>query len=228
MSGKKEQQNDYPEESEHDQEKKSNESGNEVEKGEEAHHDAPADKKKISIGSIVFLFLFIASFAFCAGAIAIGMADSKHDSSCLSMWGWKPNCNKTWFRKYNFDRYLQTVTGEPWRKCDKASQLMNGAQAFSVMCVIGTFLTSLCGVLEVLQYAELAVVACIMGSITCVATLISWTTMVAFWMNDMCGAGKFKDDYNMGVGLILFITAFCVEFVAIIVLVIAIALGDAK
>lgn len=178
---------------------------------------------KTTPGVLIFLFCVFIAFVFCIAGMPIGMFNSRQDSSCISIWGYKPKCLGTWFRHMDFEDFRES--GLP---CKKADSLIQGAQAFSVMCIIGGFLSVVVAFLEVFNYAELAVVAGIMSCINTVATLVVWSTMTAMFWANLCGTGVYADTYKMGAGLILFITAWCLQMVGNVALIIDIYLGNAK
>ncbi|KAK7197985.1 Amastin surface glycoprotein [Novymonas esmeraldas] len=183
----------------------------------------PAKKPRFSIGVLLFAIFIFVAFVLCLAGMSIGMMDSRTDSSCISIWGNKPNCLKSWFRHMDFDEF-----GPDGIPCKKADSLMQGAQAFSVMCLIGGFLTTSVALLELFHFAELAVVACIMSSISMIATLVVWATMLAFYWSNLCGQVVYADSYKIGNGLILFITAWCLQMVGNATLIVDIYLGNSK
>lgn len=188
---------------------------------------APAEaekaKLKFSIGVLIFACCIFAAFVLCLAGMTLGMMDSRTDSSCISIWGNKPKCLGSWFRHMNFDEF-----GPDGIPCKKADSLMQGAQAFSVMCLIGGFLTTSVALLELFHFAELAVVACIMSSISMISTLVVWATMLAFYWSNLCGQVVYADTYKLGNGLILFITAWCLQMIGNLTLMIDIYLGNSK
>ncbi|EPY15356.1 amastin-like surface protein-like protein [Strigomonas culicis] len=181
------------------------------------------EKPPLSMGVLVFTVLNVCGFVFCAAGISIGMMEKKGSTACYSIWGYKPKCLETWFRHIDWDEW-----GPGKVVCAKGNSLMEGAQTFSVMSIIGGLLTSATAFLELFHYAELAVVAAIMSFINMVAVLVVWSTMLAMYWANLCGQGVFADDYRIGAGLILFITAWCCQFVANATIVVTIALGHAK
>lgn len=187
-------------------------------------HEGGAEKKKLpfSIGVLIFTILIIIAFVLCLAGMTLGMMDSRADSSCISIWGNKPKCLGSWFRHMDFEDFFGH--GE----CKKADSLVQGAQAFSVMCLIGGFLTSCVALLELFHFAELAVVACIISTISMISTLVVWATMLAFYWSNLCGVVVYADTYKIGNGLILFITAWSIQMVANGVLIIDIYLGNSK
>lgn len=190
-------------------------------------HTTNADDKKgklpFSIGVLIFTILVCIAFVFCLAGMSIGMMDHRDNSSCISIWGYKPECLKTWFRHFDWDTF-----GPNGTKCNKGDSLMQGAQAFSVMSMIGGFLSACAAILEVIRYAEFAVVACIISCINTVATLVVWSTMLAMYWANLCGVGVFADTYRIGNGLILFITAWCLQMTANITLMIDVYLGNSR
>lgn len=180
-------------------------------------------KPKFSVGVLLFAIFIFAAFVFCLAGMTIGMMDSRTDNTCISIWGFKPNCLKSWFRHIDFDDFEGTG-----RECKKADSLMQGAQAFSVMCLIGGFMTTAVALLELFHFAELAVVACIISSISMISTLVVWATMLAYYWSNLCGIVVYADEYRIGNGLILFITAWCLQIVGTFILMIDIYLGNSK
>lgn len=193
---------------------------------EEAPVTKAAPKPKLSIGVLVFSICVFAAFILAIAGIAIGMMDSRDSKACISIWGYKPKCLGTWFRTIKWEEFGNAE--DPDGYCKKGDSLMKGAQAFSVMSVIGGFLTVFVALLELFHYAELAVVACIIASIGMVATLVTWSTMLAMYWSNLCGQGVYADTYKMGNGLILFITAWCLQMVGILVLIVDVYRGNAK
>lgn len=189
-------------------------------------HSPKQDKKEDSpatIGFLYFSFTFFASFVLNVAGISIGMMDSRTDDSCIAIWGIKPKCYSTHFKP---------LIWEDWKGsgkyCGKGDSLIQAAQAFSVMCVIGAFLTFCVCILQLIRFAEFAVVACIIASISTVATLVVWSTMCALYWANLCGCGVFADSYKLGVGLILFISSWCGQMSGILVLILDIYLGNSK
>lgn len=185
--------------------------------------EAAKKKPKFSIGVLLFAIAIFAAFVFCLAGMTIGMMDAREGDSCISIWGFKPKCLKSWFRHIDFDDFEGTG-----RECKKADSLMQGAQAFSVMCLIGGFMTTAVALLELFHFAELAVVACIISSISMIATLVVWATMLAYYWSNLCGVVVYADEYKIGKGLILFITAWCLQIVGTLILMVDIYMGNSK
>jgi cation transport ATPase len=188
---------------------------------------APAEKEKakpkFSIGVLIFAFFIFVAFVLCLAGMTLGMMDKRNSKACISIWGYKPKCLGSWFRHIDFDDFEGTG-----RECKKGDSLMQGAQAFSVMCLIGGFMTTSVALLELFHFAELAVVACIISSISMISTLVVWATMLAYYWSNLCGVVVYADEYKIGNGLILFITAWCLQIVGTIVLMIDIYQGNSK
>ncbi|KAL7699507.1 amastin-like protein [Lotmaria passim] len=180
-------------------------------------------KPKFSIGVLLFAICVFSAFVFCLAGMTLGMMDKRGSKSCISIWGYKPKCLGSWFRHINFEDFEGTG-----RQCKKGDSLMQGAQAFSVMCLIGGFMTTSVALLELFHFAELAVVACIISSISMVSTLVVWSTMLAYYWSNLCGVVVYADEYRIGNGLILFITAWCLQMVGTFILVVDIYLGNSK
>lgn len=180
-------------------------------------------KKPIVVGVIVYLVLSFIAFIFCIAGMPIGMFESRTDDSCISIWGYKPRCLGSWFRHIDFDDWMGS--GLP---CKKADSLIQGAQAFSVMCIIGGLFTVAVGLLQALNFADLAIVAVIIGSINLVATLVTWAAMTAMYWSNLCGLIIYADTHTIGAGLALFISAWCLQMVANGAMVIEIYLGHCK
>lgn len=90
-------------------------------------------------------------------------------------------------------------------------------------------MTTIVALLEIAQFAEIAVVAVIISSINTVATLVTWATMTAMYYSNLCGVTDYRRlNYRYGNGLILYVTAWCVQMVANIALIIDIAYGNVK
>ncbi|KPI87869.1 amastin-like protein [Leptomonas seymouri] len=185
--------------------------------------DSGKNKPKFSVGVLVFAVLIFAAFVLCLAGMTIGMMDKRGGSECISIWGYKPKCLGSWFRHIDYENFEGSG-----KQCKKADSLMQGAQAFSVMCLIGGFMTTCVALLELFHFAELAVVACIISSISMVATLVVWSTMLAYYWANLCGVIVYADDYKIGKGLILFITAWCMQMVATFTLMVDIYLGNSK
>lgn len=180
-------------------------------------------KPRFSVGVLLFAIFIFAAFVLCLAGMTLGMMDSRTSSACISIWGWKPKCLGSWFRHIDFDDFEGTG-----KTCKKGDSLMQGAQAFSVMCLIGGFMTTAVALLELFHFAELAVVACIISSISMIATLVVWSTMLAYYWSNLCGVIVYADTYRIGNGLILFITAFCLQMVGTFTLMVDIYLGNSK
>lgn len=188
----------------------------------------PAKPKKnvhnpVTIGFCFFTFMFFVSFVFNITAISIGMMDSRTSDACISIWGPKPKCYGSHFQPWEWDDYKGT--GE---KCEKGNSLIEAAQAFSIMCVIGAFLSLGVCALQLIGFADFAVVAAIMTSISTVGTLVVWSTMLAMYWANLCGQGVYADDYKIGVGLILYITSWCCQMTGLMVLILDIYLGNSR
>lgn len=197
-----------------------------IEHTAEVHVDTPSipikkQSPKISAGIIIFTVLVFIAFVFCLAGNTIGMFNSRTNSSCYSIWGYKPRCLGSWFVKVEFRR-------EDGRTCEKSESLIQAAQAFSVMCIIGGFLTTCVAILELLHFAELAIVCIIMSVINTVATLVVWSTMIALYWSNQCHTRRFPHEYRIGPGLALYISAWCLQMVADAVLIVDIYLGNAK
>lgn len=203
-----------------DADSKPNEPVNDVE-----NEQKPKKKEHspVTPGFLFFTAMFVCSFGLNAGGISIGMMDSKVDNSCIAIWGIKPNCYKTHFKHLDWDDWKGTG-----KKCDKGDSLVQAAQAFSVMAVIGAFLVIGVCILQLIGFAEFAVVAGIIASIATTATIVVWSSMTALYWANLCGVGVFADDYKLGVGLILFISSWCGQMAGLLVLILDIYLGNSK
>lgn len=189
---------------------------------------APGEKKEdakpgVSAAVLIFTILNLCGLVFCATGISIGMIQNRETKACISIWGYKPKCLGAWFRHMDWDDF-----GDEHISCKKGDSLMQGAQAFSVMSIIGGLLTTATAFLELFHFAELAVVAAIMSFINMIAVLVVWSTMLAMYWANLCGQGVYADTYRISSGLALYITAWCCQFVANLTIVIAIGLGQAK
>lgn len=206
-----------------DEDKSSHSSGKES--AEKSVPTGEAEKKKLpfSIGVLLFAIFIFAAFVLCLAGMTLGMMDKRGGKDCISIWGYKPKCLGSWFRHIDFDNFEGSG-----RECKKGDSLMQGAQAFSVMCLIGGFMTTAVALLELFHFAELAVVACIISSISMISTLVVWATMLAYYWSNLCGLVVYADEYRIGNGLILFITAWCLQIVGTFILMVDIYLGNSK
>ncbi|CAD2218800.1 amastin-like surface protein-like protein [Angomonas deanei] len=237
MSGSDKKSQEYPTEEPNENEPIENKSHSSSDKGSNAEKEEGSQKgsqrtgsasgepkkKKFSIGVLIFTFLNLCGFVFCIAGMSIGQFEEREGDGCWSIWGYKPKCSGTWFRHTDWEDFRMSG-----KYCKKGESLSEGAQAFSVMSIIGGFLTTATAFLELFHFAELAVVATIMSCINSVATLVVWSSMLAMYWSFLCGIYFFAGDYKIGAGLALFITAWCVQMVANLVIIIEIGLGNAK
>ncbi|KPA85214.1 amastin-like protein [Leptomonas pyrrhocoris] len=234
------QQQEYPEEEQSNEEQRQQENHQPVEEDVNSHSSKDSEvknskpkaegeqekekkKPKFSVGVLLFAIFIFVAFVLSLAGMTLGMMDKRGSNACISIWGYKPKCTGSWFRHIDFKNFENSG-----RECKKGDSLMQGAQAFSVMCLIGGFMTTGVALLELFHFAELAVVACIISSISMISTLVVWSTMLAYYWADLCGIIVYADTYKIGNGLILFITAWCLQMVASLILMIDIYLGNSK
>nr|CCM17486.1 surface protein amastin, putative [Leishmania guyanensis] len=142
----------------------------------------------------------------------------------VTSWGLKNDCNNN-----HYDYRSTSIT------CARSRQLFQVAQAFYIIAVIVSFLSSLLSGLYFIGIkAKVALI--VLGFLEVVVALIPWVCMTAVWHNDYCGqstvminasSGKangvpygsvLRTAFKMSAGYGMTVTAWCVQVVGLTLL----------
>ncbi|TPP40080.1 Amastin surface glycofamily protein [Leishmania donovani] len=136
-----------------------------------------------------------------------------HRMVCITLFGMKVDCyNKT---------YLET-TEELWAECLNRLNRFHAAQAFAIISILVYFAAFTFGLLLLFCCPCLRWV-CLALNVAGILTLcVVWAAMVVtYYTDDSADCVKAKDEFTFGIGFDLLMTAWCLDIIAAILMLLA-------
>lgn len=161
--------------------------------------------------AIIFCILQFITFLFTLVGTPLGQYQAKgsinsiadfFNTGCITMWGRKTRCRDTKNLSYPY-------------ACDKDATAMRAARAFAIISIIVTLITLILGFLLALKTVGVKFIPAIFAIIGMITLLITWTC-VAGVFHHKCMGTKLSKTYNLSAGFGLIVTAWCLQFINMI------------
>lgn len=150
---------------------------------------------------IVFLFVFIAT--------PISQLDSISSAGCYTLFGYKADCSSS---HYN-------ARGTSAFGCVARRDSMNSGAAFAIISIFVTLGALIFGLLMLLRIPCAVCIPMILTAISTITITISWACVAGVHERVICGwRWGYTTHYGPGFGLM--VTAFCLEFINLILLLV--------
>jgi hypothetical protein len=165
------------------------------------------------IGAIIFCVLQFIVFLFVLVSTPIDQLKYKSTSGCWTFFGYKSRCSNT----------KLSATGTAAFGCAHRRDNMNGGAAFAIISIFTTLAAFIFGLLMLLHIACAVLIPLLLTCLSVVTILISWACIAGVYTERMCGdsliATKMSDFMDYGAGFGLMVTAWCLQIVNVVVLV---------
>ncbi|KAG5498599.1 hypothetical protein JKF63_02885 [Porcisia hertigi] len=192
--------------------------------GMEALHGRMGVALNMMCSCIVFTFLVTSTpiSQFRGEGIGAGGASKL---SCVTVWGLKNNCDSN-----HYDHRSTSI------ECQRPKQLFQAAEAFYIIAVIVSLLSSIMGGLYFIGLkAKLLLVA--LAVVEVAVALVPWACMTAVWYNDYCGKSTVVIDgkngklsgvpygsvlrgaFKFSAGYGMTVSAWCIQVIGLVLLI---------
>ncbi|KAK7199375.1 amastin-like surface protein-like protein [Novymonas esmeraldas] len=161
------------------------------------------------IGAVVFTVLQFIVFLFVIVATPVAQFDPKSGSGCWTLFGFKNSCGSP-----GLDR-----TGTAAFGCVQRRNNMNGGAAFAIISIFTTLVALVFGVLMLLRISCAVFLPLLFTCLSVITILISWACVAGAYSIKMCNV-YFYNGVNYGAGFGLMVTAWCLQVINVVVLVV--------
>ncbi|AYU79213.1 amastin-like surface protein-like protein [Leishmania donovani] len=162
------------------------------------------------VGALLFTVIQFLVLLFVVIATPISQIDSKTSRTCYTFWGMKSDCRKVHY----------TAKGKgAFGNCRQRLNNMSGGAAFAIVSVFTTLAALVFGILMLIRVSCAVVFPLIFTCISIFTIFISWACVAGAYTIKMCGMKWSNYSLEYGPGFGLMITAWCLQIVNVLVLV---------
>lgn len=167
------------------------------------------------IGAFIFTALQAIVFLFVVIATPIAMFRGYWGPGCYTLWGAKADCGSTKYIARGIDAF----------GCGQRRNNMNGGAAFAIVSIVTTLVALICGVSILCKSPCSTLITIIFTALSVATILIAWACVAGVYNNIMCGRNgvpgtRFGYYLRYGAGFDLLVTAWCVEVVNLVILIV--------
>lgn len=166
------------------------------------------------VGGIIFTAIQAIVFLFVLVATPTSQFNARGGGGCFTLWGYKLDCGST---KYN-------ARGTAAFGCGHRRNNMNGGAAFAIFSIFTTLVALIFGVLMICRIPCSFIIPLVFTILSVATILVSWACVAGVYTTNMCSGtlsyGKFSSWTTYGAGFGLMVTAWCLEVIAVVVLLV--------